>query len=91
MEMDFNVNDIVIIERNDLGAERIPMKYRHYINNYTYIYRAKIIRLCKTKPYHRVKPVPLTDVEIDDFVGTRKGYKSKIYNKNVMYYNCMGK
>lgn len=81
MENTLNVNDVVIIERNDLGAERIPLKYRHYINNNTYIYRAKITTICENKPYHRIKPIPLTDNEKDDFIGTRKGYKSKIYKK----------
>ena len=35
-------NDIIIIKRTDLGKERIPIKYRHYINENIYIYRAKI-------------------------------------------------
>ena len=76
------LNDIVIIERRDLGAERIPLNYRHYINENTYIYRAKITNICENKPYHRIKPIPLTDNEIDDFIGSRKGYKSKIYRKS---------
>ena len=75
------VNDIVIIERVDLGGQRITFHYRHYINENTYIYRAKIIDICENKPYHRIKPMPLTDNEIDNFTGTRKGYKSKIYKK----------
>jgi hypothetical protein len=75
------VNDIVIIERTDLGAERIPINYRHYINENTYIYRAKITNICENKSYHRVKPIPLTDNEKDHFIGSRKGYKSKIYKK----------
>jgi hypothetical protein len=77
------VNDIVIVERMDLGAERIPFHYRHYINDTMYIYRAKITSTCENKSYHRVKPIPLTDNEIDDFIGIRKGYKSKIYKKSV--------
>ena len=75
------VNDIVIIERIDLGGERIPFNYRHYITEKLYIYRAKITTICDNKPYHRITPIPLTDNEIDDFIGTRKGYKSKIYKK----------
>ena len=75
------VNDIVIIERVDLGGRRIPFHYRHYINENTYIYRAKIINICENKTYHRIKPMPLTDNETDNFTGTRKGYKSKIYKK----------
>lgn len=75
------VNDIVIIERVDLGGQRIPFHYRHYINENTYIYRAKIINICENKPYHRIKPMPLTDNETDNFTGIRKGYKSKIYKK----------
>jgi hypothetical protein len=75
-------NEIIIIERTDLDGERIPIKYRNYINENTYIYRAKIIKICETKPYHIVKPIPLTDNEKDDFIGTRKGYKSKIYKQN---------
>ena len=81
MEYIMRVNDIVIIERTDLGGERIPLKFRHYIDKNTYIYCAKIIKICENKPYHRVKPIPLTDNENDDFNGTRKGYKSKIYRK----------
>ena len=50
MEYLLKVNDIVIIERTDLGAERIP----------------------------------LTDNENDNFIGTRKGYKSKNYRKYVV-------
>lgn len=84
MEHILRVNDIVIIERTDLGAERIPLKYRHYIDNNTYIYRAKIINICENKPYHRVKPIPLTNNETDNFIGTRKGYKSKIYRKQAV-------
>ena len=75
------VNDIVIIERTDLGAERIPLNYRRYINENTYIYRAKITNICENKPYHRIKPIPLNDNEKDDFIGIRKGYKSKIHRK----------
>ena len=70
------VNDIVIIERVDLGGQRIPFHYRHYINENTYIYRAKIMNICENKTYHRIKPIPLTDNETDNFTGTRKGYKS---------------
>ena len=76
------VNDIVIIKRTDLGADRIPVKYRHYIDKNNYLYRAKIVKICENKPYHRVKPIPLTNTENDDFIGTRKGYKSKIYNNS---------
>ena len=43
------VNDIVIIERVDLGGQRIPFHYRHYINENTYIYRAKIINICENE------------------------------------------
>jgi hypothetical protein len=81
MENILKVDDMVIIERIDLGSERIPLNYRHYINENTYIYRAKITNICQNKPYHRIKPIPLTDNEKDDFIGTRKGYKSKIYKK----------
>jgi len=77
----FKYNDIIIVERKDLGAERIPVKYRFYINYNTYIYFAKIIKICENKSYHRVKPIPLNDNEKDDFIGTRKAYKSKIYKK----------
>jgi len=77
MEHIFKYNDIIIVERKDLGAERIPVKYRLYINQNTYIYFAKIIKICENKSYHRVKPIPLKD----DFIGTRKAYKSKIYKK----------
>jgi hypothetical protein len=82
MEYILRVNDIVFIERTDLGAERIPLKYRHYINKNNYIYRAKITKIYENNTYHRVKPIPLTDNENDDFIGTRKGYKSKIYKKS---------
>jgi len=78
------VNDIVIIERTDLGADRIPVKYRHYIDKTKYLYRAKIVKICENKPYHRVKPIPLTNTEKDDFIGTRKGYKSKICNDSAV-------
>jgi hypothetical protein len=80
----WKINDVVMIERTDLGGERIPLNYRHYTNENTYIYRAKITLLYENKSYHRVKPIPLTDNENDDFNGTRKGYKSKIY-KNTMF------
>ena len=79
-------NDIVIIERNDLGADRIPFIYRHYINENTYIYRAKIIQICQNNKFHRVKPIPLTDNENDDFIGTRKGYVTKIYKYSLLEY-----
>ena len=84
MEYIMRINDIVIIERTDLGGERIPLKFRNYIDKNTYIYRAKLVKICENKPYHRVKPIPLTDNENVDFNGTRKGYKSKITEVSVL-------
>jgi hypothetical protein len=73
------VGDIVTIERDDHGGQRIPMEYRNYIvENKTYTYKARIVRILGNKSYNLVQPLP----PFGDTVGvkeiTRKGYKRKI-------------
>jgi len=54
------VNDIVLIKRNDHAGDRIPMEYRMYIENKTYIYKAKIVKILENKSYNQVQPLPLS-------------------------------
>lgn len=76
---DPHANEIVLVKRNDCNGDRIPMEYRMYIADKTYIYKAKIVQLCENKSYHRVQPLPLSaDITSAD-IFTRKGYKTKIY------------
>ena len=74
-------NEIVIIERDDHDGDRIPMEYRHYLGEKTYIYKAKIIRILGNKRYNRVQPLPHISSDTNSArMFTRKGYKSKIYS-----------
>lgn len=73
------LNDIVLIKRDDHDGDRIPLPYRMYIADKTYIYKAKIVRILEGKPYNRVQPLPLSADVTSARVFTRKGYKSKIY------------
>ena len=73
------VNEIVLIKRNDQNGDRIPMEYRMYIADKTYIYKARIIQIYENKPYNRVQPLPLSADITAARIFTRKGYKTKIY------------
>lgn len=73
------LNDIVLIKRNDHDGDRIPMEYRMYIADKTYIYKARIVHLIENKPYNRVQPLPLSADTTSAKIFTRKGYKTKIY------------
>jgi hypothetical protein len=73
------VNDIVLIKRNDRNGDRIPMEYRMYIADKIYIYKARIVQVLENKTYNRVQPLPLSaDITLAR-ISTRKGYKTKIY------------
>lgn len=74
-----SVNDIVLIKRNDNDGDRIPMEYRMYIADKTYIYKAKIVTILENKPYNRVQPLPLSADTSLSQIFTRKAYKTKIY------------
>ena len=73
------VGEVVLIKRNDHDGDRIPMEYRMYIADKIYIYKARIIQLVENKPYNRVRPLPLSADITSVEIGTRKGYKTKIY------------
>jgi len=73
------VNEIVLIKRNDNNGDRIPMEYRMYIADKIYIYKARIIKVLENKPYNRVQPLPLSADMTFAKICTRKGYKAKIY------------
>lgn len=73
------VNEIVLIKRNDLNGDRIPMEYRMYIADNTYMYKARIIQLFENKSYNRVQPLPLSADMTSARIFTRKGYKTKTY------------
>ena len=73
------VNDIVLIKRNDRNGDRIPMEYRMYIANKIYIYKARIVQVVENKAYNRVQPLPLSADTTLTRISTRKGYKTKIY------------
>jgi hypothetical protein len=70
---------IVLVEREDHGADRIPKEYRLYLTEKDYIYRARVIQLCPMKRFHRVWPLPLQGDGTGTRFFTRKAYKSKIY------------
>lgn len=73
------VNEVVLIKRNDRDGDRIPMEYRMYIAEKTYIYKARILDILNNKPYNRVQPLPLAaDINLAT-MSSRKGYKTKIY------------
>jgi hypothetical protein len=73
------VNEIVLIKRNDRNGDRIPMEYRMYIADKIYIYKARIVQVVENKPYNRVQPLPLSaDITLAR-ISTRKGCKTKIY------------
>jgi hypothetical protein len=73
------VNEIVLIKRNDLNGDKIPMEYRMYIADKTYMYKARIIQLFENKSYNRVQPLPLSAEITSARIFTRKGYKTKTY------------
>ena len=74
-------NEIVIIERNDHDGDRIPIEYRVYVAEKTYIYKAKIIRILENRRYNRVQPLPYNSSDTTSArMFTRKGYKTKTYS-----------
>jgi len=73
------LNEIVLIKRDDHNGDRIPIEYRMYIADKTYMYKAKIVHICENKPYNRVQPLPLSADTTSAKILTRKGYKTKIY------------
>lgn len=73
------VNEIVLIKRNDHNGDRIPMEYRMYIADKIYIYKARIVQVLESKPYNRVQPLPLSADMALARICTRKGYKTKTY------------
>ena len=75
----FTIGETVIVRRDDRDGDRIPMNYRLYIAEKTYIYKAKILHLNPTKTYFKVEPLPPRDVESNGSHLRRKGYKSKTY------------
>lgn len=75
---DVEAGMLVLVEREDRGADRIPMEYRMYLTDTRYIYRARVIQLCPMKRFHRVWPLPLQGDGVGSRFFTRKAYKSKI-------------
>ena len=77
------INEIVLIKRNDHNGDRIPGEYRMYIADKIYLYKARIVQVLENKPYNRVQPLPLSaDITLAR-IYTRKGYKTKIYKLSV--------
>lgn len=73
------INQVVLIKRDNQDGDRIPMEYRMYISDKTYVYKAKIVKILDNKSYNRVQPLPLSaDISTAKKI-TRKGYKSKTY------------
>ncbi len=77
------VGEIVLIKRNDHNGDRIPMEYRMYISDKTYMYKAKIVHVFEDKAYNRVQPLPLSADMHSEGSFTRKGYKTKTYTLHV--------
>ena len=80
MELADNIqlNEVVLVKRNDHNGDRIPMEYRMYIADKTYIFKARIVQILDNKRYNRVQPLPLM-ANMPPLVFTRKAYKTKIY------------
>ncbi len=73
------MNEIVLIKRNDRNGDKIPMEYRLYIEEKVYIYKARIVKIFENKPYNRVQPLPISADTTSAKMFTRKGYKTKIF------------
>jgi hypothetical protein len=75
------VGDVVIVEREDRWGDRIPRHYRMYIaGTRSYLFRARIVRLCPDKRYNRVVPIPWNGGPPSrEYSRSRKAYKTKIY------------
>ncbi len=72
------VGDIVIVEREDRWG--VPRAYRQYVTFQTYLYKARVVHVNGSKPYHRVVPVPWAAWDTDaDCTHSRKAYRTKIY------------
>jgi hypothetical protein len=75
------IGDVVIVEREDRRGDRIPRHYRYYIvGTQTYLFRARIVRLCPDKAYNRVVPIPWHGGTPSKEHSSRKAYKTKIYS-----------
>jgi hypothetical protein len=73
------INEIVLIKRNDHNGDRIPSEYRMYIADKIYLYKARIVQILENKLYNRVQPLPLSADTTLARTYTRKGYKTKTY------------
>jgi acyl-CoA thioesterase FadM len=82
---DMRADDIVLVMRDDHNGDRIPMEYRMYITDKTYIYKAKIVNICINKSYNRVQPLPASADTRTARLFTRKAYKTKIYKLPMPY------
>jgi hypothetical protein len=77
------VGDIVIVERDDRHDDRIPHVYRQYVTYHTYLFKARVVRVNGSKPYHRVVPVPWAAWDTD--AGSRhshKAHRTKLFRLN---------
>lgn len=73
------VGDIVMVERDDHWGDRVPRPYRHYVTLRTYLYKAKVVRVCPDRPYHRVVPLPWQPWDME----TRMRHSRKAYRVNI--------
>ncbi len=70
---------IVLVERDDHGGNRIPEACRCYIGEGTYLYRARIVSINPQKRYNKVAVLSWNPREELEKTYIRKAYKSKIY------------
>jgi hypothetical protein len=74
------VGDIVVVEREYRWGDRIPNTYRHYVTFRTYLFRAQVVRVCPSKPYHRVVPLPWHPWESGvRSIHSRKAYRTQLF------------
>jgi hypothetical protein len=77
------VGDIVFVERNHHWGDRVPRAYRNYVTMRTYLFKARVVRICNDKPYHRVVPIPWNTWDTD--IGgkhSRKAHRTKMFRLN---------
>ena len=74
-----NINEIILVKRDDRNGDRIPQAYRMYIAEKTFLYKARVLELCPEKRYHLVEPLPFTMESPQGTLLKRRANKGKIY------------
>ncbi len=74
------IGDVVFVEREDQRGDRVPRAYRNYVTMRTYLFKARVVRVCDDNSYHRVVPIPwhLWDTDIGG-KHSRKAHRTKMF------------